>query len=120
MTVGDVKSNKKGSGARFNDGKTPYRFVPLFVLEGAARVFEDATKRKENPYPMWNWAKGMPWSVPYECMLRHLDAWYRGEDLDPQSGKPHLAHVMCNLIMLTVYAATYREGDDRPKGVFDD
>lgn len=32
MSVGDVNSAAKGSGARFNDGKTPYELVPYSVL----------------------------------------------------------------------------------------
>ena len=62
--------------------------------------------------------KGMDWSVPYGCLLRHLDAWYRGEDNDPESGLPHLGHAMCNLVMLAHYAEHYAEGDDRPAEFF--
>ncbi len=116
--VGDVNSDARGSGARFNSGKTPFKYTPLHLLAGAARVFQKATTRPVNPYPMWNWSKGMPWSVPYECALRHLDAWYRGEATDADSSESHLAHAMCNLLMLVHYEAEYAEGDDRPKGVF--
>lgn len=41
--------------------------------------------------------------------------WQRGEDIDPESGQPHLAHAMCNLRMLTLYTKNFPEGDDRPK-----
>jgi ADP-heptose:LPS heptosyltransferase len=47
--------------------------------------------------------------------MRHLAAWQRGEENDPETGLPHLAHAMCNLRMLTLYSKTYPEGDDRPK-----
>jgi hypothetical protein len=56
----------------------------------------------------------MDWSIPLACLQRHLAAWQRGEECDPESGLPHLAHAMCNLRMLTLYAKTYPEGDDRP------
>ena len=110
MTIGDVHSNEKGSGARFNDAKPDLSLIPLCTLEDEARVWMHGRAK----YAAWNWAKGMPWSVPYACALRHLAAWHRGETLDPESGLPHLAHVMCNLRMLTLYAQTYPEGDDRP------
>ena len=112
--VGDPNSGSIGSGARYNADKTPFKYVPLHLLRNTARVFEQATRRPVRPYPVWNWAKGMQWSVPYECLLRHLEAWYRGEELDPDSGLPHLAHAMCNLLMLEHYATAYKEGDDRP------
>jgi hypothetical protein len=46
-----------------------------------------------------------------------MAAWQRGEEVDPESGLPHLAHAMCNLRMLTYYAEHYTEGNDRPKGL---
>lgn len=116
--VGDPNSEEKGSGARYNTGKTSFHFIPLHLLAGATRVFQKATTRPVNPYPKWNWAKGMQWSVPYDCALRHLDAWYRGEERDPDTGESHLAHAMCNLLMLIHYADTYTEGDDRPRDAF--
>ncbi len=108
--IGEVTSTRRGSGARYNTGKTPFRFIPLDALEDAARVFEYGAEK----YADWNWAKGMDWSVPYECALRHLDAWYRGEDIDAESGLPHIGHIMCNMIMLAHFAKYYKEGDDRP------
>lgn len=111
MSVGDVNSVERGSGARYNDGKVPYELIPGMALEDCARVF-DYGRRK---YAAWNWAKGMAWMVPFGCLLRHLHAWARGEDNDPESGLPHLGHAMCNLVMLCTFARTYPEGDDRPK-----
>lgn len=111
MSIGDVNSAERGSGARYNDGKVPYELIPGVALEDCARVF-DYGRRK---YAAWNWAKGMAWMVPFGCLLRHLFAWARGEDNDPESGLPHLGHAMCNLVMLSTFARTYPEGDDRPK-----
>jgi hypothetical protein len=109
--IGDVNSAEKGSGARFNGGKPDYSLIPLTTMEDEARVWMYG----KNKYAAWNWAKGMAWSVPLACLLRHMAAWQRGEEVDPESGLPHLAHAMCNLRMLTLYSKTFPEGDDRPK-----
>lgn len=114
MPVGDLDSTDRGSGARFNDNKPALDLIPLHLLESTARVLDYGRHK----YATWNWAKGMPWSVPYGCVLRHLSAWYRGETNDPESGESHLAHVMCNLLMLLAYEENYQEGDDRPKEYF--
>jgi hypothetical protein len=111
MAIGDVNSNAKGSGARFNDDKADFSLIPLCTLEEEARVWSYGKKK----YAAWNWAKGMDWSVPYACLMRHMAAWQRGEDNDPETGFSHLAHAMCNLRMLTLYSSTYTAGDDRPK-----
>jgi hypothetical protein len=108
--IGDVNSDARGSGARYNAGKADLSLIPLCTLEDEAKVWMYGKQK----YAAWNWAKGMDWSVPLACALRHISAWQRGEELDAESGLPHLAHAMCNLRMLTLYSKTYPEGDDRP------
>jgi hypothetical protein len=153
MTVGNLESNERGTGARFNDGKPPMELIPLALLRGnftlgpgkvvralagfaetrspddlwaayghtedllddgpsilelEARVFGYGAKK----YAAWNWTKGMPWSVPVACIIRHLMAIERGEGNDPESGLPHEGHVACNLRMLMHYVDHYPEGDD--------
>jgi hypothetical protein len=80
------------------------------VWQDCANVF-DYGQRK---YKAWNWAKGMPWSVPMACAARHLMKMAAGEVNDDESGLPHTGHVACNIVMLMTYAETYPEGDDRP------
>lgn len=118
LVVGDTASDARGSGARFNSGKPALDMIPLHLLEGAARVFHGVTTREVKPYPKWNWAKGMPWSVPLGCVKRHIGAWERGEDKDPETGESHLDHIICNLLMLKHYEDAFIEGDDRPKQFF--
>lgn len=112
--VGDVNSDARGSGARFNAGKPDYALIPMTLLEGEARVWAYGAKK----YAAWNWMKGMDWSVPFACAMRHMAAWQRGEDTDPETGENHLDHAMCNLRMLRYYADFYKEGDNRPKQFF--
>lgn len=110
-SVGDVNSTEKGSGARFNHGKPDYSLIPFSTLTGEAQVWAYGKQK----YAAWNWTKGMAWSIPFACMMRHMAAWQAGEECDPESGLPHLAHAMCNLRMLTLYATNFTAGDDRPK-----
>lgn len=79
-------------------------------FDDCAKVFEYGKKK----YAAWNWAKGMPWSVPLACAVRHLMALYRGEEKDPESGESHWGHVLCNIQMLQTFVATYPEGNDLP------
>lgn len=102
---------QRGSGPIY---KALRAFRDDAVFAEAAHVFHHVTTRPVKPYPMWNWAKGMPWSVPTACAVRHLLAILRGEENDPETGLPHRGHAMCNLIMLAQYERSYPEGDDRP------
>ena len=116
MNVGDLMSKEKGSGARANGGKPQWNLFPMHLMEEVVRVWEHGATK----YAAWNWTKGMSWSIPYACIMRHLIAWmWRGEENDPESGCSHLAHVVCNVMMLMHYAKFYPEGDDRPLKEFD-
>jgi hypothetical protein len=108
--IGNIDSDAKGTGARYNNGKPRLSLIPMVTLYDEARVWEYGQKK----YKAWNWAKGMDWSVPFECAMRHMAKWQAGEENDEESGLPHLAHAMCNLRMLTLYSKTFKEGDDRP------
>lgn len=82
------------------------------AFDECARVFDYGRQK----YAEWNWAKGMPWSVPTGCAARHaLKVLAKGEMDDPESGLTHRGHFMCNLVMLLTYARTFPEGDDRPR-----
>lgn len=114
MSVGDINSKEKGSGARYNDNKPNFSLIPLETLVDEIRVWEYGAKK----YAEWNWVKGMDWTIPFSCAMRHLSAWQAGEDLDPETGISHIAHAMCNLRMLTLYTKTFPEGDNREANGF--
>lgn len=101
---------RDGGGLRFNDGKPPIHLVPPSMTLAVASVLGYGAKK----YAPRNWERGMKWSVPYDSMMRHLLAWQKGEDTDPESGLPHLHHAACNIAMLVEFMETYKEGDDRP------
>lgn len=73
-------------------------------------------------YGRTNWrAAGIRTSIYYDAINRHLDAWFEGEDTDPDSGLPHLAHAIAGIAILIdgiekanitddrMYPSNYRE-----------
>jgi len=101
-----------GKGLRLNDNKPRIDLVPSSVLYEIAKVLEYGTKK----YEEHNWRKGMKWSVPYACAMRHLLKFWEGEDVDSESGESHLGHVLCNILMLIEYSKICTNLDDRYKG----
>lgn len=65
-------------------------------------------------YAAHNWRKGIDFSRLSAATLRHVFAFMRGEDLDPESGLPHIAHAMC-CCMFLLGLAPRAEFDDRVK-----
>lgn len=46
----------------------------------------------EQKYDRLNYMKGYDWSLSFDAGMRHRLAFWNGEDVDPESGLPHLAH----------------------------
>lgn len=63
-----------------------------------------------------NWEHGMKWSRPFGALMRHMWAWWRGEDKDPETGRSHLWHAGCCIAFLIAYEARGDGEDDRWKG----
>jgi len=66
-----------------------------------------------NKYAAHNWRNGLNHSRMVAALLRHLMAYQTGEDADPESGLPHLAHMACNALMLLTSAKGGLGTDDR-------
>lgn len=69
------------------------------ALNGAARVAAIGAAK----YGRGNWQKGMPDSEVIDSAMRHLLAVMAGEDIDPDSGLPHVDAFVCNALMLAEY-----------------
>lgn len=95
---------------RYNKGKLPMHLVPADAISALASVLEYGASK----YAERNWELGAKYSVPYSSLMRHLLAWWGGEDRDGESGLPHTHHILMNAAMLVRYAEEFKESDDRP------
>jgi hypothetical protein len=109
MNTQNIKNNKEGKKHDF--GKTRYDLIPPVALEHLALVYTFGAKK----YGDRNWEKGISWGRIFGAIMRHLWAFWRGEDLDPESNLPHLAHAACGCFMLLTYRKTRKDFDDRPE-----
>ena len=99
-----------GEGVKLDSGKLRMDLIPPDAVEALARILTDGAVK----YGCRNWEKGMAWSRPYAALLRHLLAWWGGQDIDPESGHPHLWHVLTNAAFLVAYEQRNIGEDDRP------
>jgi len=98
---------------RKDDGeKLRYDLLPPEALQSVVKVYTFGAKK----YSPRNWEKGILWSRIFSGIMRHMWAWYRGEDLDPETGLPHTAHATFGCLALLQYMNTKTDFDDRPNG----
>lgn len=64
-------------------------------------------------YARYNFFKGFDWSLSYDALQRHLHAFWGGENLDPESKLPHLAHACWHTLCLLTFSLRGRGTDDR-------
>lgn len=91
--------------------KVPLNGMPAPVLMecGLVKLHGDLK------YGRYNWREaGVRYSVYYDACMRHLMAWWEGEDLDPDSDLPHLTHAMTGLAVLRDAIMKDMAEDDRP------
>lgn len=81
---------------------------PLALVQVGLVAGFGATK-----YERYNFAKGYRWSLSYDALQRHLMAFWNGENLDPESGLPHLAHAGWHCLALLTFSLRGRGTDDR-------
>lgn len=100
-------------GIKYDDGKPAYELLSSEFLDGISQVLTYGAEK----YDTWNWAKGIRYGRVFGALMRHLWAFWRGEELDSETNMPHLWHAGCCLMFLTHYQAhkRYKKFDDRHK-----
>ena len=96
--------------AKFDTDKLRYDLIAPEALEELARVYTFGAAK----YADENWRKGMRWRRIFGAIMRHSWAWMRGEDVDQESGLPHLAHAAWGCFTLLAYSKCRLGEDDRP------
>lgn len=98
-------------GAKFDGGKLPYELLPDDAIEEVVKVLQFGAQK----YAPRNWEKGIVFSRLYGAIRRHGVAWFKGEDLDPETGLHHLAHLATGALFVLAYVIRRTPNvDDRP------
>jgi Domain of unknown function (DUF5664)/Domain of unknown function (DUF4406) len=94
----DIKFHPNDPKGAAGAKKVPMWLLPPYALQQTAWVH----KLGASKYQPYNWRDTGVCATTYiSAIMRHLDAWRDGEDIDPESGVTHLAHIAasCNILM---------------------
>ena len=84
-------------GRKYDAGKPDWSLLPWGAINDVVQVLTFGAAK----YSPDNWCR-----VPdarrryFGAAMRHLTAWWGGEDRDPETELPHLAHATCCLLFL--------------------
>lgn len=104
-----IKDNKP-IDAKTGNGKLDWTLLPYSALEETVKVLDFGGKK----YPRDSWkAKSGNYLQRYQAAaMRHLVEIIKGNNIDPESGLPHAAHLACNALFLT----DFELGETKIKG----
>ncbi len=100
------------TGNRNNEGKPKISLIfdaPL-ALSSLAAVLEHGAKK----YGRGNWLQGLVYTEIVDSLARHTLLFMNGEELDEESGLPHVSHMMANTLFLAQLHLSNSGTDDRP------
>lgn len=85
-----------GEFMKFDQGKPRYDLIPPAFIESVANVLTFGA----NKYEPNGWRKCEDLGRYEAAMMRHFEAYRKGEKLDSETGLPHIAHAITNLLFI--------------------
>lgn len=93
--------------------KPGFHGIPAGAILHMGRAFQNGLDKQ---YGLANWRDDrVSASTYYNAVLRHMLAWWDGQDDAPDSGVHHLAHVMACCAILLDADELGKLNDDRPR-----
>lgn len=102
---------QQGNGTKHDGGKAEMALLDSEWVLGVSDVLTFGAKK----YASHNWRGGIAVSRLMSAALRHVFAFLRGENVDPESGLSHLYHASCCLMFASWMVKHRPELDDRYK-----
>jgi len=90
--------------------KLPLHLCPLTLIVGVCLAFLEGALK----YGRSNWrVAGVKASIYYDALQRHIQSWWEGEDIDAESGLPHLFKAAACIAILIDAKEAGKLNDDR-------
>jgi hypothetical protein len=100
---------EKEQGTKFDAGKPRMELIDADFERDLALVLTNGA----NKYEAENWRGGIKFKRLIGAIKRHVNAIERGEDIDPEWGLQHTAHLACEVMFLHWMTKNRKDLDDR-------
>ena len=99
----------KEGGKKFDQEKLRPELYPVLAYEEICKVLTGGAIK----YGDWNWAEGIKFSRLLGALKRHIAAFEKCDDVDPEFGALHLGHAGCCIAYLIHMYYCRPDMDDR-------
>ena len=107
----EVRVTDPTTGASKGQKLARFDLIPARVMWELAEHYGKGCAK----YSERNWERGYSWSLSFAALMRHAWAFWRGEDIDPETGTPHIVSAAWHCFALAEFRHTHQEKDDRTK-----
>lgn len=97
------------TGASKGTKEERFDLIPVPALTYLARLYGKGAVK----YAAHNWRLGYDWSKSYAAAQRHMNAFWAGENIDPETQVPHVINAAFHMFALATYITEHPEFDDR-------
>ena len=97
------------TGAQKGTKEERFDLIPVPALTYLARLYGKGALK----YADHNWRLGYDWSKSYSAAQRHMNSFWAGEDMDPETQIPHVINAAFHMFALATYLTEHPELDDR-------
>lgn len=111
-TTGETIETDPTTGGQKARKLARFSLLPYDALWRVAEHFGRGAEKYEDR----NWERGYAWSWSYDALMRHLTAWWHGEDRDTETGSLHITAVAWHALVLLAFRLRHIGTDDRPVG----
>ena len=110
-SIGETRVVDPKSGGEKGSKLARFDLVPTEALEALAEHFGRGAQK----YADRNWERGYRYGLSSAALMRHAWAWWRGEDLDPETRSNHMISAAWHCLALYTFQRRGLGTDDRVK-----
>jgi len=110
-TTEETRTTDPTTGGQKGQKLARFSLLPVEPLWELAEHYGKGCRK----YSERNFELGYAWSLSYDAAMRHLNQFWGGEDMDPETRTKHVIAAAWHCLALALFMKTHPEKDDRVK-----
>lgn len=108
-SIGETRVVDPKTGGEKGSKLARFGLIPWDALWALAEHYGRGSRK----YADHNWLRGYKYSLSFDALMRHAQAWWGGEEMDAETGSSHMIAVAWHAFALFVFRKRGLGTDDR-------